>query len=118
MRGDGFTAGGYIQGECMNSTDLAAMFAAYVRGYEPGVDDKVTKWVGNHTENSNGVEAELDIQYIMGVTPGIQTEFWAGLRSQGGSRGVFFFTPLGIFLPPSIRFQILIWRSPTVFTIF
>ena len=77
-----------LQGEYMNSTDLAAMFAAYVRGYEPGVDDKVTEWVGNHTENSNGVEAELDIQYIMGVTPGIQTEFWAGLRRQGG-RGVF-----------------------------
>ena len=27
-------------------------------------------------ENEDGIEAELDIQFIMGVAPGIQTEFW------------------------------------------
>ena len=36
----------------------------------------VSKWVGKHEENSGGVEAELDIQYIMGQAVGIKTEFW------------------------------------------
>jgi hypothetical protein len=60
----------------MNHTDLAVMFEDYVKGYTVGTDDVVTKFVGEHTENSGGIEAELDIQYIMGVSPGIQTEFW------------------------------------------
>jgi hypothetical protein len=66
-----------FQGQLMNTTDLATMFKKYVTGYEVGTDDVVTKFVGTkaHTEGA-GVEAELDIQYIMGVNPGIQTEFW------------------------------------------
>lgn len=32
---------------------------------------------GDQNKNSNpGIEAELDIQYIMGIAPGIKTEFW------------------------------------------
>ena len=60
----------------MNSTDLKGLFAKYVTDYKVGVDDVITKHVGEYQESSGGVEAELDIQYIMGVSPGIQTEFW------------------------------------------
>ena len=66
------------QGQFMNSSDLAKQFSEYVTAidpdYEVGTDDVVSKWVGKHTENSGGVEAELDIQFMMGVTPGIKTE--------------------------------------------
>jgi len=65
-----------FQGQFMNSTDLVNMFKRYVTKYEEGVDDKVTKFIGEHIENSGGIEAELDIQYIMGTAPGIQSEFW------------------------------------------
>jgi hypothetical protein len=36
----------------------------------------VYKFVGDPGEGSPGVEASLDIQYIMGVAPGVKTEFW------------------------------------------
>lgn len=69
-----------FQGQFMNSTDLAKMFAAEVSAidpnYEVGTDDVVSTWVGKHIENSGGIEAELDIQFIMGVSPGVKTEFW------------------------------------------
>ena len=65
-----------FQGQFMNSTDLATMFKKYVTGYQVGVDDVVDTWFGKHIENSGGVEAELDIQYIMGVSVGIKTEFF------------------------------------------
>ena len=65
-----------FQGQYMNSTDLAKMFAKYVDKYEEGTDDAVYKFVGEHKENSGGIEAELDIQYIMGQSVGIKTEFW------------------------------------------
>ena len=51
----------------VNSTDLAKMFAAYVTDYTVGTDDVVSKFVGKHIENSGGIEAELDIQFIMQV---------------------------------------------------
>jgi hypothetical protein len=38
-------------------------------------DEKVFKFVGAQ-KDGEGVEALLDIQYIMGVAPGIKTEFW------------------------------------------
>jgi subtilase family serine protease len=67
-----------FQGQFMNSTDLATMFKNYVKTYTPGTDDVVYKWVGEHKENSGGIEAELDIQFIMGVQngPTVKTEFW------------------------------------------
>ena len=65
-----------FQGQFMNSTDLAVMFADYVSDYTVGTDDVVSKFFGEHKENSQGVEAELDIQYIMSPAVGIKTEFW------------------------------------------
>ena len=57
-----------FQGQFMNSTDLATMFANEVSAIDPnykvGVDDVVSTWFGKHIENSGGVEAELDIQFM------------------------------------------------------
>ena len=65
-----------FQGQFMNSSDLAKNFQDYVATYEKGTDDVVYKYIGKHHESSSGVEAELDIQYIMGPAVGIKTEFW------------------------------------------
>jgi subtilase family serine protease len=65
-----------FQGQFMNSTDLKSNFKRFVEQYTTGTDDVVSKFVGVHKENSGGVEAELDIQYIMAPAVGILTEFW------------------------------------------
>eukprot|EP01002_Notosolenus_urceolatus_P015491 NODE_809_length_1765_cov_76.103730_g663_i0.p1 GENE.NODE_809_length_1765_cov_76.103730_g663_i0~~NODE_809_length_1765_cov_76.103730_g663_i0.p1 ORF type:complete len:548 (+),score=190.30 NODE_809_length_1765_cov_76.103730_g663_i0:79-1722(+) len=63
-----------FQGQFSNPTDLATFFKQYVPNAQAG-DDKVYAYQGNK-ENGWGVEALLDIQYIMGVAPGVKTEFW------------------------------------------
>merc|ERR1719253_1852036 len=65
-----------FQGQTMKDSDLTSFFKTYVKNYEAGTDDKVSKFVGDAGEGSAQVEASLDIQYIMGVAPGIKTEFW------------------------------------------
>jgi tripeptidyl-peptidase-1 len=66
-----------FQGQFMNSADLVAFFKRFVAtNFSAGTGDVVSKFVGPHNENSKGVEAELDIQYLMGVAPGVATEFW------------------------------------------
>jgi len=65
-----------FQGQSMNSTDLATFFKNEVPEAQAG-DDVVSKFVGSTgAEGPGKVEASLDIQYIMGVAPGIKTEFW------------------------------------------
>merc|ERR1712072_308179 len=64
-----------FQGQTMNSTDLKSFFAKYVPDAKPG-DEIVSKFVGDAGDQGAQVEASLDIQYIMGVAPGIKTEFW------------------------------------------
>merc|ERR1711871_181286 len=67
-----------LQGQYMNSNDLATMFRKYVPNYKAGKDDTVYKYVGAPKKNAKhpSVEANLDIQYIMGSAVGIKTEFW------------------------------------------
>ena len=36
----------------------------------------VSKFVGDAADSSAKIEASLDIQFIMGVAPGVKTEFW------------------------------------------
>ena len=74
-----------FQGQFMNSTDLAAFFKEFVPDYTAGLDDVVSKFVGPHFENSKGIEAELDVQYLMGVAPGVGTEFWEFPNQDFGS---------------------------------
>ena len=59
----------------MKDSDLTEFFKNYVPNAASG-DDKVYKFVGDPGEGGPGVEASLDIQYIMGVAPGVKTEFW------------------------------------------
>jgi subtilase family serine protease len=65
-----------FQGQLMSSKDLTTLFKTYVKGYKAGTDDTVFAYKGNAHKEGNGVEAELDIQYIMGPAVGIKTEFW------------------------------------------
>jgi subtilase family serine protease len=55
-----------FQGQLMDSKDLATLFKTYVKDYTAGTDDVVYKYMGSEHKEGNGVEAELDVQYIMG----------------------------------------------------
>lgn len=67
-----------FQGQFMDTDDLDSFFQQYVPFAQSG-DEKVYAYRGNK-QTGYGVEALLDIQYIMGNAPGVLTEFWA-LRS-------------------------------------
>jgi subtilase family serine protease len=77
MRGHNLTRQAVVefQGEFMNTSDLSVFFRRFVPDYTAG-DDVVSRFVGPHHEDSKGIEAELDVQYLMGVAPGVHTEFW------------------------------------------
>ena len=70
-----------FQGQFMNGTDLKTLFRKYVGKIDPdyvkGTDDTVYKTTGENTGAHPGVEAELDIQYMMGISPGVKAEFWS-----------------------------------------
>jgi subtilase family serine protease len=59
----------------MDPKDLKQFFQQYVPNAPPGADT-VSNFVGDPGGGAAQVEASLDIQYIMGVAPGIDTEFW------------------------------------------
>lgn len=65
-----------FQGQNGEQSDLNKFFKEQVEAsaYQPG-DELIYKVVGTNGRRS-GTEAALDIQYIMGVAPGIKTEFW------------------------------------------
>jgi subtilase family serine protease len=67
-----------FQGQMMapHGADLALLFKKYVKEYKIGVDDTVYHFDGDKGEGGPGVEARLDIQYIMAPAIGIKTEFW------------------------------------------
>lgn len=64
-----------FQGQFMSQKDLTTFFGKFVTDAQPG-DDTVFKYVGDANQTGEGVEALLDIQYIMGVAVGVKTEFW------------------------------------------
>lgn len=64
-----------FQGQLMSQTDLSTFFRKYINNSQEG-DDTVYKYVGDAKQNGEGVEALLDIQYIMGVAVGVKAEFW------------------------------------------
>jgi subtilase family serine protease len=64
-----------FQGQTMSSKDLKQFFSQYVPNAPAGADT-VSKFVGSPGDGMGQTEASLDIQYIMGVAPGIDTEFW------------------------------------------
>jgi subtilase family serine protease len=64
-----------FQGQFMNKADLTKFFAEEVQSEQAG-DDEVSRFVGTDYTPGGSIEAALDIQFIMGVAPGIKTEFW------------------------------------------
>jgi len=65
-----------FQGQYMVPKNLKAFFKRFVPNAADG-DDTVTKYFGDkNNAGQEGVEADLDVQYIMGVAPGLNTEFW------------------------------------------
>jgi tripeptidyl-peptidase-1 len=65
-----------FQGQRMDTADLTTFFKAEVPSAQPG-DDAVSKFVGEPYTKGTGVEALLDIEFMMGVSPGVKTEFWS-----------------------------------------
>lgn len=65
-----------FQGQDMVPKNLKQFFKKFLPS-EPESSSVVSKFVGDKNDPSNeGVEADLDIQYIMGIAPGVNTEFW------------------------------------------
>ena len=64
-----------FEGQTIGNKDLTAFFSKYVKHCKNGQDDVVSKFVGDSDKQQGETEASLDIQYIMGITPGIKTEF-------------------------------------------
>jgi hypothetical protein len=64
-----------FQGQTYNSTDLNKFFELYVPDAKPG-DEKVHKSIGDPGDGASQGEASLDIQFIMGVAPGVKTDFY------------------------------------------
>ena len=65
-----------FQGQYMIKSDLQKFFKALSPpGAQPG-DENVHAFKGVPYKEGQGVEAALDIQYIMGVSAGVKTEFW------------------------------------------
>jgi len=68
-----------FQGEYTKQDDLTSFFKQYVPSAKEG--DDIYTCVGDRCEPENeqehiGVEAMLDIEYIMGPAPGIKSEVW------------------------------------------
>jgi tripeptidyl-peptidase-1 len=63
-----------FQGQFANTDDLTMFFKNLVPNAKPG-DEKVYAYKGNK-DSGDGIEALLDIEYIMGMAPGVLTEFW------------------------------------------
>ena len=62
-----------FQGCSMDQKDLTTFFKDYVKGSK---DDTVSKYVGDKGKGASCGEGLLDIEYIMGPSPGIKTEYW------------------------------------------
>ena len=59
----------------MSKMDLEEFFRHEVPGRKPG-DDRVDRFAGAPYREGHGVEALLDVEFMMGVAPGVKTEFW------------------------------------------
>merc|ERR1719272_1500118 len=63
-----------FQGQFMNKSDLKAFFEMYLP-QSPAADSEVYAFHGG-SQDGEGIEAQLDIQFIMGVAPGVKAEFY------------------------------------------
>jgi tripeptidyl-peptidase-1 len=63
-----------FQGQTIEPSDIVKFFKDYVP--KAATADKIHKFVGDKGIGMSGIEAALDVDYIMGVAPGLLTEFW------------------------------------------
>jgi tripeptidyl-peptidase-1 len=61
--------------QTVNMTDLATFFSRYVPD-APASDAHIFKYVNAPGIGKDGVESGLDVEYMMGVAPGVLTEYW------------------------------------------
>eukprot|EP00949_MAST-11_sp_MAST-11-sp1_P001400 g1400.t1 len=73
---DNRQAVGEFQGQTFNPSDLTNFFEQFVPFSKNASDSKIFKTVGSNSGRQSGVEAALDVEYIMGTAPSILTEFW------------------------------------------
>ncbi len=66
---------GEFQGQDALDSDTKAFFQQYVPNAKAG-DEKLYKVVGSNDQGHGSIEGALDVEYIMGVAPGVLTEFW------------------------------------------
>jgi tripeptidyl-peptidase-1 len=66
---------GEYQGENFNPKDNVKFFQQYVKGASPE-DANIYKFVGTDQQQFSSTEPALDVEYVMGVAPGILTEYW------------------------------------------
>jgi len=64
-----------FQGQTIEPSDIVKFFKDYVPKAS-SADDKIHKFVGNKGIGMSGIEAALDVDYIMGDAPGLLAEFW------------------------------------------
>merc|ERR1711871_1478805 len=64
----------------MNQNDLSTFFSKYVPA-APKEGATVFAYQGEPQESGDGGEALLDIEYMMGVAPGVKTEFYLVMTS-------------------------------------
>merc|ERR1719443_317480 len=62
-----------FQGQTIELSDLEQFFKSYVHGSK---NASIYKFVGDSGIGNPGVESSLDVDYLMGVAPGVLTEFW------------------------------------------
>jgi len=62
-----------FQGQTIEPSDIVKFFKDYVP--KAATADKLHKFVGDKGIGMSGIEAALDVDYIMGVAPGLLTEF-------------------------------------------
>jgi hypothetical protein len=86
----------------MIPANLKAFFKKFLPT-APDADSVVSAFKGDPNGAQEGIEADLDIQYIMGVAPGILTEFWEQ-KSSDFCKDLIAWTALyvvlGVFVPP------------------
>ena len=72
---------GEFQGQSCHNEDLTAFFQKFVpAGAKNASDAKIYHVVGTNSQYARaGVEAALDVEFIMGVATGVLTEFWGFL---------------------------------------
>jgi subtilase family serine protease len=93
-----------FQSQGVHTDDLSYFFQHYVPRAHPG-DENISAYRGDATRPyiHAGSEASLDIDYIMGVAPGVPTEYWS-YKSKAVCAGFISWTSdaLAMAAPPRV----------------